>query len=231
MWVKVCANTNREDAQTAIDLGADAVGFVFAPSTRRVTPNQAALINSQLILNARSVERIGIFQGHSFGEIAEAVSSASLTGVQLHDVPCAELTAALHREFHDSVLVTQTLHWMMDLSGERNISALEEQVKSLRDVGHVHRLLIDTKVGKALGGTGTSFNWKMAQVVFEKAAGLPLIVAGGLNPHNVSEAIETLKPWGVDVASGVEFVPGRKDPDRLRLFIEQARASAEVTGT
>ena len=228
MWVKVCANTNREDTQRAIDLGADAVGFVFAPSARRIEPHQAAQISSQLVLNGRYMERTGVFQGHSLDDIVEAVSVASLTGIQLHDVPCPDLLAALHREFHDDVTVTQTLHWMMHLPGESNIHALGKQMESLRETGHVHRILIDTKVGKELGGTGTSFDWEMAHIIFEKAAGMPMIVAGGLNPQNVSRAMETLKPWGVDVASGVESVPGRKDPDRLRLFMERVRASGEV---
>ena len=91
--------------------------------------------------------------------------------------------------------------------------------------GFVDRVLVDSKLGKEMGGTGRVFDWEAAEALFRQAGTARLIVAGGLTAQNVAEAIGRMEPWGVDVASGVEMMPGKKDPGRLRLFIERARAA------
>ena len=111
MWVKICANTNLEDAQLAAELGADAVGFVFAPSSRRVTAAQVAAITKELPDN---VERIGVFSGFTADEVAEAVRTAGLTGVQMHDRMDLDLIRALTESFEGRLQLIQTVHWVID---------------------------------------------------------------------------------------------------------------------
>ena len=221
MWVKICANTNLLDAQMALDLGADAIGFVFAPSTRRVTPEQVGAITAQLRPGG---ERIGVFHELEFEAIRDAVRIAGLTGVQLHSEGAPGLPAALKKAFGTELTVAQTLHWVVD--GAVSADDLLAKVAKIKAEGFVDRILIDSKVGKALGGTGRTFDWDAARELFAEAE-LPMIVAGGLGPGNVTEAIERLKPWGVDVASGAESEPGKKDPERLRQFISYAKAAGE----
>jgi phosphoribosylanthranilate isomerase len=224
MWIKICANTNLEDAQAALDLGADAVGFVFAPSSRRVTPEQVGAITARL---AGGGERIGVFHETDFAAIEPAVRVAGLSGVQLHGGVTPHLAARLREAFGDGLTIIQTLHWSVDGGGE-TAADLAERVAGLRGEGVVDRVLVDSKVGAALGGTGRAFDWEQAQGLFGGTGGMRMIVAGGLGPGNVGEAIARLQPWGVDVASGVEAGPGRKDRERLRQFIECARAAGET---
>jgi phosphoribosylanthranilate isomerase len=221
MWIKICANTNLEDTQLAFDLGADAVGFVFAPSARRVTPEQVAEITSRL---TGPGERVGVFHALEFEAIRDAVRIAGLTGVQLHGEGDQTLPSLLKAEFGPDLTIAQTLHWIVE--AENATDDLLNRAAALKETGHVDRILVDSKVGSALGGTGRTFDWNGAASLFAEA-GLPMIVAGGLGPGNVTEAIARLKPWGVDVASGVESVPGRKDPERLRQFIERTRAAGQ----
>ena len=223
MWVKICGNTSLEDAQAAIDFGADALGFVFAPSSRQVAPTAVSAITSRLV---GKPECFGVFQTMDFAEIRDAVRTAGLTGVQLHGGVAFDLVAALRKEFGPTLSITQTLHWEINGNAEA-ATQLSHLVRDLRETGQVDRILIDSKVGKALGGTGQTYNWNAAQALFGHTVKIEMIVAGGLRPENVGEAIERLRPFGVDVSSGVESEPGRKDRERLRLFIERARAAGE----
>jgi phosphoribosylanthranilate isomerase len=225
MWVKICANTNLDDAQMALDLGADAIGFVFAPSARRVTPEQAGEITARL---KGPGERVGVFHALEFDTLRDTVRIAGLTGVQLHGEGDPELAGRLKAEFGPALTIAQTLHWVVDhdVDGGNSAEQLLRKVAEIQAAGHVDRILVDSKVGSALGGTGRTFDWNAAQKLFAES-GLPMIVAGGLGPGNVAEAIERLKPWGVDVASGVEREPGEKDPERLRQFIDRAQAAGE----
>jgi phosphoribosylanthranilate isomerase len=223
MWVKICGNTNLEDAALAAELGADAVGFVFAAGRRQVTPAQVAAITPHL---PDAVERVGIFDSHDAEEIAAIAQQAGLTAVQLHGGLDERLLKELGEGFAGTVRVIQTLHWAVDGTAEENAS-LARQIERVAALGIADRVLIDSKVGPASGGTGITFDWTRARAIFAAAqAGVPLIVAGGLTPENVAQAIAQLAPWGVDVSSGVEASPGRKDPARLARFIENARAAA-----
>ena len=220
MWIKICANTNLEDALLAAELGADAVGFVFAPSKRQVTAAQVAGITPHLPV---AVERVGVFHSHDAGEIAGIVRDAGVTAAQLH----GGLDEALAEELHaGGIPMIQTLHWTLDAPDAAEV--VSRQLEHLATLGTIDRVLIDSKVGAATGGTGVSFDWTLARAVFAAApSSLRLIVAGGLGPANVAEAIAEIAPWGVDVASGVESTPGRKDPARLRAFLKNARAKRE----
>lgn len=223
MWIKICANTNLEDAQLAAQLGADAVGFVFAPSARRVDAAEVANITPHL---PSSLERVGVFPAFEAGEIATTVQQAHLDTVQLHGGLNLALVRHLRELLNGKVKIIQTIHWQVDVDGA-NAAFIASQLREIAADGLVDRVLIDSKVGAATGGTGVSFDWSAARATLAEAAnGLKLIVAGGLRPENVEDAIRGLSPWGVDVASGVEQSPGRKSPERLAAFIRNARASA-----
>lgn len=220
MWIKICANTNLADAQLAAELGADALGFVFAPSKRCVTPEQVARITPHLPAN---VERVGVFGSLDADEIAEAVRTAGLNAVQLHGGVSLELARSLRQIFAGEIKIIQTIHWQVDADGA-SAATVARQLDKIAREGVADRVLIDSKVGEATGGTGAAFDWEKARGVLAEHAGqLKLIVAGGLRPENVAEAIRRLNPWGVDVASGVEAEPGRKSAEKLAAFIKNAR--------
>jgi len=220
MWIKICANTTLDDAQLAAQLGADAVGFVFAPSARRVTPAEVARITPHLPAN---VERVGVFHALDAHEIAHIAQEAGLNAVQLHGGVRLALIRQLHKIFSGKIKLIQTLHWHVD-AGEASAVAIAQHLREIAASGLIDRVLIDSKVGAASGGTGISFDWNAARTVLAEAGpGLRIIVAGGLRPQNVAQAIQGLNPWGVDVASGVESIPGRKSPEKLAAFIHNAR--------
>jgi phosphoribosylanthranilate isomerase len=215
LWVKICANTCLEDAQLAAHLGADAVGFVFAPSKRQVTVDRVAAIVPHL---PDSVEKIGVFVDADLDEISHAVDSGGLTGVQLHFAASPELTANVRDRFGPRLRIVRTVHF--------TVGEPAPLLHALDDDENIDAILVDSRTTTAAGGTGVSFDWDMAATtLFKSAATRNRIAAGGLTPDNVAEAIRILKPWGVDVASGVEASPGRKDPAKLRAFIENARAA------
>lgn len=221
MWVKVCGNTSLEDAALAGGLGVDAVGFVFAESKRQVTAEQVAAITPYL---PEGLERVGVFYSRDPEEIAATAESAGLTAVQLHGGLDDDLVERLRKRFSGGLI--QTLHWVV--AEESAGTQVAEQLERIAALGVVDRVLIDSKVGPAGGGTGVAFDWAKARAVFAGApGGLRLILAGGLKPDNVAEAIGQLSPWGVDLCSGVEASPGRKDPVRLAQFIENARTAAK----
>ncbi|HEY1646827.1 MAG TPA: phosphoribosylanthranilate isomerase [Terracidiphilus sp.] len=249
LWIKICANTSIEDALLAAEAGADAVGFVFAPSPRRVTPVQVEAIVQHL---PAALEKIGVFVDASFEEIAATVEQSGLTGVQLHFDAAEALPARLRERFGSGLRILRVVHCAPRVeSGEPNpgepypdepgpVSGHDfsraENAKGLKgasapeafplDPG-IDAILVDTSSAKARGGTGKTFDWVLAgKTLFQNAnAQTLLIAAGGLTPENVAEAISILNPWGVDVVSGVEAAPGRKDSRKVRAFIANARAA------
>jgi phosphoribosylanthranilate isomerase len=220
MWIKICANTNLDDAQLAAELGADAVGFVFAPSPRQVTAAEVARITPHL---PEGLECVGVFPALEAQQIAAIAQECGLTAVQLQGGVSFERLRQLDEIFNGQVSLIQTLHWQVDGDGA-SAAVVAEQLRQIDAEDLIGRVLIDAKVGDALGGTGITFNWDAARATLAEAgAGLKLIVAGGLRPENVGDAIRKLNPWGVDVASGVEQSPGRKSPEKLAAFIHAAR--------
>jgi len=229
MWIKICGTTNLADAQLAVEAGADALGFVFAASPRRVTAAQVAEMTRTL---PDSIEKIGVFVGAGFDEIVAAVREGGLTGVQLHtdaeSVP--ELAMRLREEFSRGAPHSERLTILQVLHFSADGAAFAEQLAGLGQNRALDAVLVDSRTAQAQGGTGICFDWQAASRGFLSVTGrLRVIAAGGLKPENVREAIETLRPWGVDVASGVEAAPGRKDPARVKEFIATARAAAEAT--
>jgi phosphoribosylanthranilate isomerase len=215
IWIKICGTTSLEDAQLALEAGADAIGFVFAESPRRVTPEQAAEIVAQL---PAKVEKIGVFVNERAAHIRAVVKQAGLTGVQLHGEEPVEFAAQLFPEEGRPRLYRALS--MRTVFSAANVTTLlrEHRTKPVFDA-----LLVDSG-SPTRGGTGLTFDWDRAQpfITGLKKSG-KVIVAGGLTPENVARAIAMFHPWGVDVASGVEREPGKKDPDRLRAFVQAAR--------
>ena len=229
MWVKICGNTNLEDAARAASLGADATGFIFAPSKRRVTAEQVAEITPHLPTH---IERIGVFTDSPADEIARAVQLARLTAVQLHN-PFDQHRLDRLQQLLPGTPIIPVVHWNVadTATALREVTA---QLDHIVSSGSFRRVLIDAKVGSASGGTGVSFDWAAAHPIFQRLREQDLqpILAGGLRPENVAEAIRLAQPWGVDVSSGVENTPGRKDPAALATFITEAhRVSVpEISG-
>jgi phosphoribosylanthranilate isomerase len=220
MWIKICGNTNLEDARLAVDAGANSVGFVFAESPRRVNREQVRAITPHL---PKTIERYGVFVEPGFEEVVETVTECGLTGVQLHSTSDPTLALRLREHFaaiagRGRLGILRVMHYGADF---------DEQLQDLRQDHAVDAVLIDSRTAKAVGGTGVAFDWRAAQTSFLRSSPhLRLIVAGGLNPDNVAEALYTLQPWGVDVASGVEAVPGRKDPAKVKAFVHAVRKAA-----
>jgi phosphoribosylanthranilate isomerase len=215
LWVKICGNTSLADALLAADAGADAVGFVFAPSPRRVTVDQVAEITPQL---PAKIEKIGVFVDASIEEIAAAIRSCALTGVQLHSGIPTTSSPELRREFGSSLRILRVVHFGPDAANQAVAFAADPNTDAI---------LVDSRTATAVGGTGVTFDWNEAgKTLFGSNSNTKLVAAGGLNPANVAEAIATLHPWGVDVVSGVESAPGRKDPEKIRAFVENTRSAA-----
>ena len=232
MFVKICGMTNVEDAALAVALGADAVGFIFAPSKRRVTAEQVAPIAARL---PAGVEKVGVLDATDAEEIARTVRTAGLTGVQLHSAHDAALTLKLHALLGTEFKLLQV---MAIEAGAQDAAALRAGLvdplrKAMADPA-VWAVLLDTAKAGVSGGTGTVFSWEQAKpairealalAMAERRAPVRLLLAGGLHAANVGEAITVLSPWGVDVSSGVEASPGRKDPERLAAFLDAAKGA------
>jgi phosphoribosylanthranilate isomerase len=215
LWVKICGNTSLGDAQFAVEAGADAVGFVFAPSPRQVTASQVATITPHL---PAGIEKIGVFVDAPFDQIVEAVRVGGLTGVQLHSDAPPALPAKLRAEFGPTLRILRVVHFGAEA---------EEQLAVLAPDPNIDAVLIDSRTVTAVGGTGIPFDWEAAKnALFASAREKKMIAAGGLNPENVAQAIATLTPWGVDVSSGVESAPGRKDRTKVLAFVANARNAA-----
>jgi phosphoribosylanthranilate isomerase len=216
-WIKICGNTSLEDARLAVEAGADALGFVFAASPRRVTARQVAEIVAEL---PEAVEKIGVFVDASFEEIKSAVVAGGLTGVQLHFHAGAELPARLRGRLGAGLRILRVVRFGAEAETDAEAHGVD---------GNVDAILVDSFSAKAAGGTGIAFDWAAARTLFQNAGvRKPLVAAGGLTPVNVAEAIAALRPWGVDVVSGVEASPGRKDPAKVRAFVENARAAGDA---
>jgi phosphoribosylanthranilate isomerase len=222
IWIKICGNTSLGDALLATEAGADAVGFVFAPSPRRVTAAQVAAITPHL---PAKVEKIGVFVDATLEDIVSTVQDCGLSGVQLHFDADHELPARLHERLGPEVRILRVTHFHT----ERAAHCAAEIADCARNE-HVHAVLVDSSTATGAGGTGKIFDWKAAHKTLFQNAGTQqrLVAAGGLNPANVAEAIATLRPWGVDAVSGIEAAPGRKDAAKVREFIHCGRTATAV---
>ena len=203
-WIKICGITNIEDALNAISLGVDALGFIFAPSSRRVKPDA-----TQKIIHAlpRTLLKVGVFVNEEWKEVQQVAKYCPLNAFQFNGKESPEYC----QKFPHPVF--KALH----------IKDLE----SLKDIEKYHdiSILLDTYSPVQAGGTGNPFPWEIALIAKEKR---DFILSGGLSPLNVREAIKKVKPWGVDVCSGVEATPGKKDLSKMIDFVKEVKKADET---
>jgi len=203
--VKICGVTNPDDARTAVEAGADALGFVFcAGSPRVVAPNVVTEITRGL---PGRVLRVGVFLDAAPTTILRTVSACGLDAVQLHGEESPEFCDAL----------APFPVWKAFRIGSRDVL---QQLAAYRDV--TAAWLLDGYVEGQPGGTGATFNWDLAVEATRLAH--PIVLAGGLTPENVAEAVRQVRPAAVDVSSGVESAAGKKDTDKVRRFIAAVRS-------
>lgn len=220
MWVKICGNTRLEDCLLAAELGADAVGFVFAPGKRTVTAEQVAAITAHL---PPALEKIGVFTTQDARAIATAAEQAGLSGIQLHGAPDRALLERL--KAITTCRLVQVLHWHTDVPTQQQRDSFASQLEALNTWELAEAVLVDSQTATARGGTGTAFDWETVAPLL-RASRTPVIAAGGLRPETVADAITALDPRGVDVSSGVESAPGLKDSHKVAAFIQGARVKA-----
>jgi len=236
-WVKICGMTNLEDALVAVDAGADAVGFVFyEKSPRCVTVEMAREILEKL---PERMEKIGVFVGPDEDPVIPLLQ-AGLTGTQCYfsaegvagsnSRNKAIGGACLPARFRSMLAFSMSAFGEDASEAERMIAGFAEWKRNLPEgvsipEGFFDTFVMDSGNLRQPGGTGIAFDWKKAQSLAEKMREeeLKLVVAGGLTPENVAEAIGILHPWGVDVVSGVEASPGKKDAEKVRAFVRAVR--------
>jgi len=198
--IKVCGMTRREDVRAAVDAGADLVGFLFAESPRRIDPERARDLRREL--SGTAVRAVGVFCNEDLRRVREIAESVPLDTVQLHGDEDHEYAAAVGHPVIRAISVRSAGDW----------AGWEEYPAEL--------FLLDADHPGRRGGTGTTFDWDLLTgAPFSR----PFLLAGGLHPGNVAEAIERVRPFGVDVSSGVEAAPGIKSDEKIRKFIEEAR--------
>jgi phosphoribosylanthranilate isomerase len=200
-WIKVCGITNPEDALAAAELGTDAIGFVFAPSPRQVSPRAAQEIIKNL---PPRVLTVGVFVNE---DPESVVSTADLCGLDLLQFHGKE-TSGYCRQFGRRVIKA------VRVQSEDDLEACSEYN------GVVETFLLDTYVVGQSGGTGVTFDWNIAHTARKYGR---IILAGGLNPDNVTAAIRVAEPYGVDASSGLEQKPGIKDHAKIAKFIQEVR--------
>jgi phosphoribosylanthranilate isomerase len=204
VFIKICGITNEQDALLAVALGADALGFVFAPSPRQVAPSKVREIVRRL---PSEIVTVGVFRDELPKRINDIMQEAHLQGAQLHG--------------HESLLITSEVSESVRFS-------IKAVVAGSPDAARADEFVCDAILVDGLSpGSGEVFDW---QLMNEIPLGLRLILSGGLHPENVGEGIDRLRPWGVDVSSGVEKSHGLKDPIKMRQFIAYARAAAREIG-
>jgi phosphoribosylanthranilate isomerase len=243
-WVKICGMTNLEDALVAVDAGADAVGFVFyEKSPRCVSVETAREIVEKL---PERVEKIGVFVDPRV-DPGSTLLNAGLTGAQSY--VSAEgvagsrgSTKAIGRNllpYNARFMMAFPMSLFSDPLSQVE-SLVEGFARSRRNApegitipdGIYDTFVLDSGNAQTPGGTGKSFNWESAESIAEsfRRNDVKLVVAGGLTPENVGNAIQILKPWGVDVSSGVEASPGKKDPGKMRAFVKAVREIDRKSG-
>lgn len=197
--IKICGITNFDDARSAINMGADAIGFVFAKSPRQISPEIAGNIIDRL---PPMISRVGVFVDEAVDEVLNIALKCHLTYVQLHGDESIEY-------------MNQLLYPTVKSFRIKEEADLETVIKYQKKY-----VLLDSYVEDQPGGTGQSFDWAIAE---RAKAFSHVILSGGLNAENIVDALDTVKPYGVDVSSGIESKPGKKDKALMQQFIKEVR--------
>jgi phosphoribosylanthranilate isomerase len=220
-WVKICGMTNLEDALTAVEAGADAVGFVFyEKSPRNVSAEAAREIVEKL---PESVEKVGVFVNELPVRVSAIADEAGLTAVQFHG-----------DEYQNPDMFRIDRKSFVCIPAEYAAVTWRERGKAIGSLmrlpNNLGAIVLDSGTSEQRGGTGKRFNWREAHpFVSLMSQSHPIVIAGGLTDANVGEAINILRPWGVDVASGVEGRPGKKNPEKVRAFVKAVREADRKT--
>ncbi len=210
-WVKICGITNLEDAKKAAALGVDALGFIFAPSKRRVEPEKVKEIIACL---PEKTEKIGVFIDRRLEEVKQIAGFCGLSGLQFHGSESPDYCKNFSKyKIIKAFRVEAHRGW-------------DEILPYIRD-NAVDRILLDTYVEGVPGGTGKTFPWELVNI-HNNWGGVPLIIAGGINVSNVERLIKEVNPFGIDVGSGVEREPGKKDEEKLKELMEKVLTIQET---
>lgn len=226
IWIKICGNTNVADADNAVAAGASAIGFIFAPGPRRIAPLDARNIVSVLPATA---QRVGVFVNEKPERVRELIQKAKLTAIQLHGDEDLEYIRNLFRESGrekpDAPYGVKRQRDTRVFKVIRMDEHAETKLREFQESGLVDAFLLDSAT-RVRGGSGQPFDWKAAAPMLRQFDGKTrLIIAGGLTPANVGDAIRTLRPWGVDVVTGVEKQPGIKNRDAMYAFVDAVRTA------
>ncbi len=209
LWIKICGITQKQDAVAAAQLGADAIGLVFyKPSPRSVTLSQASEISTEILPGLKIV---GLFVNPEPSEVAEAVESGVVDYLQFHGDEPEKFCRRFGMPYLKAIKVR----------ADRDIGS------NISNYSSADFILLDSFDKNMPGGTGKTFDWSTAEAA-NANSGVNFIMAGGLNSLNVRKAVEQVKPFGVDVSSGVERKPGVKDVEKMQMFIEEARGTGSV---
>ena len=208
--VKLCGMTRLEDAELAVALEAWAIGFILWPASKRACdPAVAAGIARAL---RRRIELVGVFVNPTLDEVVNAHEAIGFTHVQLHGDEGPAFCAAVGQRTGARVIKALRIASGADIQGAARF--------------HTDFHMFDAAVRGTYGGTGRTWDWRL---VAQRRSAVPMILSGGLDPDNVAEAITAVRPWGVDVASGVEASPGIKDPAKVEAFVAAARGASMLT--
>ena len=208
--VKICGFTNLQDALVAADAGADLIGFVFArQSPRYLEPERAGEIAAALKARRAAPRFVGVFVNESLDRVRAILDTARLDLAQLHGNETAQMVRTL------SPRAFKVLRPRDTTEAQAQLAQYRASVN-----GAVPAFIVDAFDAQQFGGTGLRADWEIAAQIAHE---FPILLAGGLNVDNVAEAIRAVRPWGVDVSSGVERAPGVKDHDKVRRFIRAAQ--------
>jgi phosphoribosylanthranilate isomerase len=217
--IKICGITNIDDAQFAVEQGADALGLNFySRSPRCISPETAAAISGSLQRGQANL--VGVFVNETANQLWNVAGEARLDAWQLHGDEPPSLLATLVQSKASQQLIRAFR------CKDQDLAAIQEYLAECHSRNSLpHSVLLDAYAPDAFGGTGKVVDWNIVREQRDQLFGLPVILAGGLTPENVAQAIRTARPDAVDVASGVECSPGKKDPAKVRDFVAAARGA------
>jgi phosphoribosylanthranilate isomerase len=238
-WIKICGTTNLEDAHLAVEAGADALGFVFyVKSPRYINPEAAQKIVEQL---PETIEKVGVFVNSDAPDVVAIVNDVRLTAVQWHMPADPAQVRSTPPElsgncFGRPIEVYPSFPFSWFKNGVTFSTGPEFHVEPGRskcvpkNIPGPPRMFLDSGTSEIPGGTGKTFDWEKALSLTEQLRkAYDIVIAGGLTPANVQQAISKFHPFGVDVVSGVEARPGKKDPEKVRAFVEAVHQADKST--
>jgi len=216
--VKICGITNKEDALMAVRCGADAIGVIVDVPVD--TPRNIDVNRAEAIMNSIPpfISTVAVIMPKSIKDVKNIINELNPDVVQLHGDESLRLVSKIRKMFTGKII--KVIHVAIDEKMDR----IEDKIENAKNYAEVvDAIMLDTKIKKTVGGTGKSHNWEISAMIRE-SINKPLILSGGLNIWNVRDAIKNVRPYAVDVSSGVELEPGKKDETKMREFIKIAKS-------